>query len=184
MRGPGIDIQAMSLAAFEDYAAWGSDEAWDRYSFAHVAPLVDRSGRMQALIDAKACVPAEHRAGFIAATLDHAINQTYRALKCRREGDELASRLEAAAGITPLLDMVFALHAGRLRPYAKYLRWELERWPLELSPMTSDALLADLEAVLARDGGGALRRLLLAFVPPLREAGHGPTIDAWGDVLD
>ena len=33
--------------------------------------------------------------------------------------------------MNPFFDAVFALHDGRLRPYYKYLRWELETWPLD-----------------------------------------------------
>ena len=36
--------------------------------------------------------------------------------------------------MNPFFDAAFALHGGRLRPYYKYLRWELETWPLTQLP--------------------------------------------------
>ena len=37
-------------------------------------------------------MPADAASGFIDASLDHALNQAYRALKCLRDGDPDASR--------------------------------------------------------------------------------------------
>ncbi|MGH6972303.1 MAG: hypothetical protein ACREEQ_11895, partial [Caulobacteraceae bacterium] len=94
-RAPGLeDLRIMALGEFERYAAWGSPEAWDRYSFVHVSALVDKTGAVQPMIDAKARVPAGEAEAFIGASLDHLVNQAYRALKCLRDGDALASRLE------------------------------------------------------------------------------------------
>ena len=134
-RQPGLDPRKESWlsALFERHAAWGSAEAWDRYSYAHLKPIIDKTGRLQALIDAKGCVPEAQVRGFIGASLDYLINQLYRGLKCLRDGDPVASQLEAAEGVKPFLDAIFALHDGRLRPYYKYLAWELreETYPLE-----------------------------------------------------
>ena len=45
---PGIDLMIFTLAQFEAYAAWGSPMAWDRYNFAHVKLLADKTARQQA----------------------------------------------------------------------------------------------------------------------------------------
>jgi hypothetical protein len=126
-------------------------------------------------------VPATEVASFVAARLDHAINQAYRSLKCGRDGDLLAARLEAAEGVQPLLDVVFALHRGRLRPYPKYLAWELANWPLTRLPWTSEAFLALIGAVVETGSAEAQRTLLRDLEPWLRAEGHGAVIDAWGE---
>ena len=169
---PGVDLTVRTFAMFEASAAWGTDEAVYRYSFAHLKALVDKTGRAQALIDAKACVPADAVADFIHASLDHALNQAYRGLKCLRDGDPAASRLEAVDGINPLLDAVFALHGGRLRPYFKYLRWELEAFPLNRLPFDGAGVMERLAAVMAPGGAVALSELLAATQTPFRAAGH------------
>jgi hypothetical protein len=183
-RHPGLDLVLMNLGAFEDYAAWGSAEAWDRYSFAHLRASVDKTGRVQALIDAKGCVPPAAVSAFIDASLDHLINQLYRAQKCLRDGDPDASRLEAAEGVKPLLDAVFALHGGRLRPYYKYLAWELETYPLDRLADRGAALVEQLVAVQGPQGASALRRLVADTHDLFRSAGHGAVFDAWGETMD
>ncbi|MGH6956114.1 MAG: hypothetical protein ACREEW_05560, partial [Caulobacteraceae bacterium] len=83
------------------------------------------------------------------------------------------------------LDAAFALHDGRLRPYPKYLAWELATWPLARFPIRSEDLLARLSAVLKPDGGAfALRDLVALALPAFRQAGHGAVLDAWEDALD
>jgi hypothetical protein len=180
---PGVDLAVRTLRMFEAFAAWGTDEACYRYAFAHLKALVDKTGRAQALIDAKARVPADAIAGFIHASLDHALNQAYRGLKCLRDGDPAASRLEAVEGINPFLDALFALHGGRLRPYFKYLSWELEAFGLDQLPFDGSALLERLMAVLGPGGAAALSGLLAAVQDPFRAAGHGGAFDGWGEKL-
>jgi hypothetical protein len=180
---PGVDLIAVTFPMFEAMAAWDSDQRGHRYAYAHLKALVDKTGRAQALIDAKACVPADVVPGFIHASLDHALNQAYRALKCLRDGDPAASRFEAAEGVNPFLDAAFALHGGRLRPYYKYLAWELATHPLDRLPFGAAELLLRLTAVLEPEGGAALCRLLAGSEPAFRAAGHGAAFDGWGRTL-
>jgi len=64
-----------------------------------------------------------------AGALDAYVNSTYRSLKAERLGEVLGARLDAADAASHLLDALFALR-GRVRPWSKYLRWELEVEPL------------------------------------------------------
>jgi hypothetical protein len=179
----GFDAWVFTHPAFAVYAAWGGPQAWDRYSFVGVRALIDRTGDIQALIDAKAGIPADAVAAFVDAAVDRLVNQIYRALKCRRDGDALASRLEAAQAPEAFLDALFALNGGRLRPYAKHLAWELARRPLTVGPWTADALLSLLETALGERPLPALQAMLNGLEGPARAAGHGPVLDAWGDAL-
>jgi len=181
---PGLDLGVMTLGEFERYAGWGSVDAWARYGYAHLKAIIDKTGRVQALIDAKGRVPPAAVSGFIDASLDHLINQLYRALKCWRDGDPAASRLEAAEGVKPLLDAVFALHGGRLRPYYKYLNWELETYPLERLADRGEALVEQLVAVQGPQGAHTLRELVASTHELFRSAGHGAVFEAWGEVMD
>ena len=180
---PGVDIVVRTFPMFEKFADWNSDERGYRYMFAHLKALVDKTGRAQPLIDEKARVPPEAAAPFVHASLDHALNQTYRALKCRRDGDPMASRLEAAAAVGPFLDAAFAIHGRRLRPYYKYLAWELEIEPLDKLPFDAQALLSRLQAVLDVDAAGALSRLVADTLAGFRSEGHGAAFDGWGEAM-
>jgi hypothetical protein len=180
----GFDLKVMTFPMLQAHAAWDSDERWIRYTFAHLKALVDKTGCAQPLIDSKACVPAQAVAPFVAASLDHALNQLYRALKCDRDGLPEASRLEAGQGVTPFIDALFALNGGRLRPYYKYLLWELTDYPLTICPFSAEALIERLVGVLAPGGAFALQDLMIATAPLFRGAGYGQTYDAWGASLD
>lgn len=176
---PQLICRVMTLAGFEAHAAWGSDTAGEGYNYAHLRALVDKTGQVQALIDAKAHAPEAVRPAFIEASIDRWISQAYRALQCQREGQGLAARLEAAQGIAPLLDAVFALHQGRLRPYPRYLEWELDAHPLQALPWDAEAFLAKLAAVLDTGDIAVQRELVQGLAPVFRAAGHRVALDRW-----
>jgi hypothetical protein len=181
---PGVDLILTTMGELERLDVTASNTNGRSHMFAHLNALVDKTGEAQRLIDAKARIPAGEIAGVIHAALDHALNQAYRALKCLRDGDAGASRLEAAEGVNPFFDAVFALHDGRLRPYYKYLRWELETWPLTQLPDGGPALMDRALSVLGLDGGAGLSALLAETHAAFRAAGHGAAYDGWGEVLD
>jgi hypothetical protein len=181
---PGVDLAVRTFPMFEAFAAWGSAEAPFRYAFAHLKALVDKTGRAQPLIDGKGCVPHDAVAGFIEDSLDYLINQLYRALKCLRDGDAPASRLEAAEAVKPFLDAVFALHGGRLRPYYKYLAWELETYPLDRLALGPQDILGRLTDVLGEHAAFALRNSFAATLPAFRTAGFTASIGGWGEAMD
>lgn len=173
------DCSVMTLEGLRAHAAWGRPDAWDRYSYAHVRVLVDRTdGLCQQVIDEKARVPAREIPGFIDQRLDHYLNQTYRALKCLRDGLPSAARLEAAEGIAPLLDALFALNGGRLRPFYKYLAWEMAVHPLS----SGQALALAVPSLLGPDAE-ILRNLVCDTEALFRPAGHGEVFDGWGGDL-
>lgn len=178
-----LDCVVMTLGQIRAYGEWGGPDAWDRYSFAHVTVDIDKTGELQALVDAKARVPAEARAGFIDASLDHYVNQVYRSLKNFRDGRPIAARLEAAESIRPLLDALFALHDGRLRPFHKYLEWELETWPLDQLPWPPDVFLDKLLTILEISDRDLQRAMLDTVETLFRAAGHNRVFDDWGPSL-
>jgi hypothetical protein len=184
LRQPGLDLGVATLGEFERYAAWGSPDAWARYGHARLTAIIDKTGRAQPLIDSKADVPEAARAAFIDASLDHLINQLYRGLKCLRDGDPMASRLEASEGVKPFLDAVFALHGGRLRPYYKYLAWELQTHPLSLLPFSGQTLIARLQDGLSPRAALALRELVADTHRLFLESGHGAVFDAWDEAME
>ncbi|HZC15197.1 MAG TPA: hypothetical protein VE309_00400, partial [Caulobacteraceae bacterium] len=83
----------------------------------------------------------------------------------------------------PLLDALFALHDGRLRPFHKYLQWELETWPLERMPWPPGAFLDKLLAILETADRDLQRQMLAAVETLFRAAGHHRVFDGWGPSL-
>jgi predicted nucleotidyltransferase len=142
--------------------------AWNRYSLTWLEPQLDKTGEVAtALRDAVRVDPAS-----AAEPLDGYVNMLYRSLKNARVGLELASLLDAQESIPWFLEFVFAVH-GRLRPYNKWLAWELETHPLPWND------LPRLERI-ARTGDLEEQRALFCEVEAIARAhGHGGVIDGW-----
>ena len=118
--------------------------------------------------------------------LDGWLNFAYRALKSDRDGRALESRLDANESVPWLLDVVFSL-AGRVRPYNKYLPWELRAHPVDGWP--ADGLL-DLVTRTQAGDVTAIRetftRVRAACAAYDHGRGHTRTtdmIDGWGPEL-
>ena len=143
---------------------------------------------MAAAVRRQATLTPDEQDAVLAARLDGYVNFVYRALKADRDGRRLERRLDAAESVAWLLDVVFALGA-RVRPYNKYLAWELREHPLAVPEWSAPVLLSQLEAML--DGSPTAVREVFAVVE--RECRSvdesrgrralGDTIDAWGDEL-
>jgi len=185
-RSAQMDVRVFSMSEFEAHATIGSPNRWDRYNFAHGKVLIDKTGGdSQTLVDEKGTLPSEAAEVHARWALDAYVNATYRSTKNRRNSHVLASRLDAAESLYYLLEALFAMN-GRLRPYNKYLLWELEQYPIERLPGAEDpASFADaIEAVLTRADAETQRRLFAGMEVVARERGLGDVLDAWGSALD
>jgi hypothetical protein len=74
--------------------------------------------------------------------------------------------------------LLFALD-GRVRPYNKYLQWELERFPLPGEAWSAERLLPTLERIVAGGDVDTQRRLFRDVERLARERGLGHVIDGW-----
>jgi hypothetical protein len=132
-------------------------------------PALDKTGAVAAqLAEVTKVDPAT-----AAEPLDAYVNSYYRSAKNARAGLELAALLDAQESIPPYLEFVFAVH-GRVRPYNKWLEWELHEHPL---PVAVDLALVER---IARTGALENQQALFRETEALaREHGHGATIDGW-----
>lgn len=177
--GADIDCIVVSLTEFRAYAEWDGGSHWDRYSFAHVNVLFERAGgTIQKLIEQKGKVPAEHRLELLRNALDACLNATYRSFRCRKRGDELGAKLEAAVSLPFLLEFLFALE-GRHAPFAGYLERELQTYPLRALPLSTTKLLSYVGRALNADVEAQKR--LLGYVDGLGHVeGLGDVFTGWG----
>ncbi len=184
-----IDEIPVTLAELEEIPEFGTGGWFGRWALAHVRILRDRTdGRLEAACHRNATLDADEQRRVLIDhdRLDGYLNYAYRALKSDRDGRRLESRLDAAESIPWLLDTVFTLH-GRVRPYMKYLPWELRAHPLPGWP--AEEALALLSRTL--DGDPAAVRGLFARVERdaaaydagLAEPVAGPVIAGWGPEL-
>jgi predicted nucleotidyltransferase len=140
-----------------------------RYHLAWIEPQLDKTGEVaEALRKAVYVDPSA-----ASRPLDAYVNSYYRSLKNARVGLELAALLDAQESIPWYLEFVFTVH-GRLRPYNKWLEWELREHSLPI-----DVDLTRLERI-ARTGDPAAQQALSRDTEELARAhGHGATIDGW-----
>lgn len=189
LRSAAVDEVPVTLSELEQPAPFGSDGWWFRWSFAWAQVLRDDTGgAVAAAVHRQATLTPDEQDNILADRLDGYINFVYRALKADRDGRSLERRLDAAESLPWLLDVVFAL-SGRVRPYNKYLPWELREHPLAVQEWSAQVLLPQLEAML--DGEPTTLREVFAVVE--RECGRfdtyrgrdalGSTIDSWGAEL-
>lgn len=174
-----LDVWVTPLSEFRREILTGDSPD---YSYVHAQVLKDTPDQLIAdLVQQKASLTADQAAGR-EWTLDAFLNSAYRALKNDRDGNPFAYQLDAADAIGFHLYYVFALHR-RERPYNKYLHWELTHYPLPAPEWAPNHLLPLLTAAVSPTGAPALRQLLNELEPHAREAGHGSTLDDWGEDL-
>ncbi|MCI3278011.1 hypothetical protein [Streptomyces cylindrosporus] len=183
-RSGHLDLVVLTLDEFRRRGLPGDAAAFSRYSYVHAKVLLDRlDGEIGAVLDRKRVLEPDEARAAAAGHLDAYVNQTYRSLKSFRDGRDALGHLDAAESVPYALEVVFALHR-RVRPYNKYLRWELERQPLgDRREWSAERLLDVLRRILADGDPAAQRALFQDIERAARGAGHGDVLDAWGDDL-
>jgi predicted nucleotidyltransferase len=188
-RSATIDETLVAIADLERVPPFGTNGWWFRWSFAWAPVLFDRTdGRLAAALRRQATVTPDEAESILVehVRLDGWLNYAYRALKNDRDGRGLERRLDAAESMPWLLDVIFTLE-GRVRPYHKYLPWELRRHPLR--HWRAEELLALLTATLDGDPSAIraaferIETLCAAFDSGRPEPVLVPVIDGWGDEL-
>ncbi|MFD5001655.1 hypothetical protein ACFWMV_01995 [Streptomyces mutabilis] len=153
----------------------------ERYGIARGRVLLDQlDGEIASIVAAKGRLETAEASRAAAGWLDAYANSHYRSVKNARDGHPLAAHLDAGDSIGFLLEFLFALDR-RPRPYNKYLTWELDRFPLPR--WNAPELLATIGRITAQGDTDLQRRLFSQVEAVAREAGHGPTLDDWGEDL-
>ncbi|MGW3729236.1 hypothetical protein [Streptomyces sp. NPDC000851] len=174
-RSAELDLIVVTVESFRRLGGW------ERYALARGRVLLDRlDGEISKIIAAKGRLDIGEASRAAAGWLDAYANSLYRSVKNARDGHLLAARLDAADSIGFLLELLFALDR-RPRPYNKYLEWELERFPLP--EWNTGVLLATIGQIAGTGDVDVQRRLFAQVEAVARDAGHGSTLDAWGEDL-
>jgi len=162
--GAPVEIVSATLAELR-----GNESEHGRYAAAHADVVLDKTGgELTRVVAEQESLPPGSRDAIVRDALDGYVNQTYRSLR-------YGTRLDAVEAIPHALRTIFAL-AGRVRPYNKYLEWELRRHPLE--DWNADDLLPLLDRVLTGEPD-AQHELFRRIEDPARREGFGDVIDAW-----
>jgi hypothetical protein len=164
----------MTLASFETYALPGSRAAWNRPAFLFARVEMDKvDGEIGRLVDRKRRLTPDEAREIAVESLDEYINTLFRSLRNLEAGRELEGRLDAAETIPPILKTLFAFE-GRVRPFNKWLRYDLEREPLAIG-----GLLEHVDQIRQDGDRGHQRRVFREVERLARAAGHGAVVDGW-----
>ena len=162
--GARVEIVSATLAELR-----GNESEHGRYAAAHADVVLDKTGgELTRVVAEQESLPAGSRDAIVRDALDGYVNQTYRSLR-------YGTLLDAVEAIPHALRTIFAL-AGRVRPYNKYLEWELRHHSLE--DWNADDLLPLLDRVLTGEPD-AQRELFRRIEDPARREGFGDVIDGW-----
>ena len=162
--GARVEIASATLDALRDDSSEHS-----RYAAAHADVLLDKTGgELTRVVADLESLPSSRRDAVVREALDDYINQTYRSLR-------YGTRLDAVEAVPPALRTIFAL-SNRVRPYNKYLEWELRHHPLE--GWTADELLPLLDRVLT-GAPEAQHELFNRLEGPARREGFVDVVDGW-----
>ena len=164
IRGAPAEIASATLDEIRNDSSEHS-----RYAAAHAKIVLDETGgELTRVVAEQESLPTGSRDSVVRDALDAYINQTYRSLR-------YGTRLDAAEAIPHALRTIFAL-GGRVRPYNKYLEWELCHHPL--GGWSADELLPLLDRVLTGDTA-AQHELFVLVEARARRAGFGDVVDGW-----
>ncbi|MGH2977345.1 MAG: nucleotidyltransferase domain-containing protein [Gaiellaceae bacterium] len=167
--GARVEIVSATLDAIRD-----DPSEHGRYAAAHADVVLDKTGgELARVVAEQESLPIGSRDAVVREALDGYINQTYRSLR-------YGTRLDAVEAVPHALRTIFAL-ADRVRPYNKYLEWELRHHPLD--GWTADELLPLLDRVLTGEPE-AQHELFKRIEAPARREGFGDVIDGWEPDLD
>lgn len=173
-----FDIRTFALLEFREHAALGSPTEWDRYNFAHLKAVVDKTGEIQPLIDEKATLPPKKVNDLVDYCLDAYINSYYRSIKNHRAGNHLAAHLDAAESVPHLITALFALE-GKVKPYNKYLGWELQNFPLAKLPWEAQDFLQKIATIVTSGDFATQREVFRAACQIFKASGHAGAIAKW-----
>ncbi|HKD94963.1 MAG TPA: nucleotidyltransferase domain-containing protein [Gaiellaceae bacterium] len=162
--GAQVEIVSATLDGLRDISS-----EHGRYAAAHADVVLDKTGgELTGVVAELESLPSGSRDSIVREALDDYVNQTYRSLR-------YGTRLDAVEAIPPALRTIFALE-NRVRPYNKYVEWELRHHPLD--GWTADELLPLLDRVLTGEPE-ALHELFNRIEATARSAGFGDVIDGW-----
>jgi len=173
-----IDSLPHAISEFRDYAKTGNRTQYDKYTFTHNTALVDKTGEIQKLVDEKGTLESDKVHKIAHDALGGYLNSLHRSLKNLRDGNMLAGHLDATETIPRILTFIFAVEE-RVRPFNKFLVWELENYPLKKLPIRSSDFIVKIQTI-AQNADVKTQKGLLEIVRKLAmEHGHADEIADW-----
>ncbi|PIR94559.1 hypothetical protein COT97_00780 [Candidatus Falkowbacteria bacterium CG10_big_fil_rev_8_21_14_0_10_39_11] len=179
-----IDIMLYTDKGLREHAAWGGTEEWARYNMAHIKVEIDKTKTIQKIINEKGKIPEDKVENFIRGNLDAYINYVYRSLKCLRAKNSLCAKLEASNSLLYFLNIIFALHGRRVKPFSKYLQWELDHYPLKKLPISNQEFLNILDKIISSADLNPQKKLFKITEKLFDRSPYKSVYNNWGEKIE
>jgi hypothetical protein len=173
-----FDLNVLKISEFIHYADWGTEKDWNRYNFTHNKAIIDKTGEIQKLMDEKGKLPNEVQRRVIEDLLDNYINSLYRSVKYFRDGNNLSAYIDATETLPNLMTALYALE-GRIKPYNKYFKWELENFPLKFLPWPVEEFIADYKHILETGDIETQKKIYKEIKRIFTERGYQKPFEEW-----
>jgi predicted nucleotidyltransferase len=178
-RRGALDIAVWTVDELRDVPGPSDPGWWQRYIFRRPAFLKETAdGEVRRLAERWGRLTGAESKAVLESHLDGYLNSLYRSLKSARDGLALQSHLDATESLTWALPSIFAFDK-RVRPYNKYLRWDLLQEPLSRPDWETERLLGWLDLIVRRGDVDAQRALFATVEQAAREVGLGDIVDSW-----
>lgn len=173
-----IDSLPHAISEFREHALTGTRTQYDKYTFTHNTVIIDKTNEIQKLVDEKGVLESDKIQKIAHDALGGYLNSLHRSLKNLRDGNTLAGHLDATETIPRILTFIFAIE-GRVRPFNKFLIWELENYPLLKLPISSSEFIEKIN-IIAQNADIKTQRDILEIMRKLSiENGHADRIAEW-----
>lgn len=173
-----IDSLPHAISEFREHAKTGTRTQYDKYTFTHIKALVDKTGEIQKLIDDKGVLNADETRKIAHDALGGYLNSLHRSLKNFRDGNLVAGNLDAAETIPRILTFIFAIE-GRVRPFNKFLVWELKNYPLAKLPISSADFIMKIQTIAQSADIKAQKEILQIIQKLAIENGYADELASW-----
>lgn len=173
-----IDSLPHAISEFREYAKTGTRTQYDKYNFTHNTAILDKTGEIQKLVDEKGALESGKAQKIAQDALGGYLNSLHRSLKNLRDGNMLAGYLDAIETIPKIITFIFAIEE-RVRPFNKFLVWELESHPLAKLPIDPSDFIEKIR-VIAKNADFETQKEVLEMMRKLAmKNGYAEEVADW-----
>ena len=159
------------------HALPGGPDGWNRPTFLRARVDVDKlGGEIGRIVERKRRLEPDEARALADTALDDYMNSLYRSLRNLEGSRLLEGRLDGLESIGALLTTAFAFE-GRVRPFNKWLPYELKAEPLRLPDLAG--LLDHVDRIAGDPSLENQRTAFRAIERAARATGNGARVDSW-----
>lgn len=173
-----IDSLPHAISEFGEHAKIGTETQYDKYTFAHTKAIIDKTGDIQKLIDKKGILKESEAEKIARSALGGYLNALHRSLKNIRDKNILAGHLDATETIPEMLTFIFAIE-NRVRPFNKFLVWELENYPLTKLTISASDFIAKIQTISQSADFETQKELLQIMRKLTIDNGYADEVEDW-----